>query len=908
MRWSSSFVRRAALAALLLPVLFTSGAARALSLRGGVEDATAASEIAVHARVLATAARWVEDARGRHIYTYATLEAAQVVKGRVAERFVAELPGGTVGGIKEEVVGVMQARTGDELYVLLDGKLSAASTLGVYPVRKGMIETPRGPLPLARLTERFAVRQRSAAAVDPAVIFADTFLGEFPGSAWTLAGDRCWQRSNYVVDGMVECSPGASLTDSWMVHGPFSLEGVDQAWFKVRSSYAMYGTGRLEFLVSGNGSDWSGTAISGIASPEQVWTSIDLVNVPGLGSVCGLPQVWIAVRMRTEVDGRYHDAQIERVEVTRRATAPDLAAFSAWASPNPVSEGQPLVLSCTVRNIGDGASAPTHAAFYYSRSGVLDADSLFAGNALVDGLAPGFQTVSVLETTLPDLGSGFYSMHALCVADPDDEVLESEEPNLPADAGFFVDDSPGITNIIPSSAPAGTGAMIRIVGHGFGSAPGSVSFPFDGSQRIEGTVLDWSDHVVYSTVPVGLVGGYAASAGSGSVFVSTPVETVETTFDVPFGYGGMRRSTHEAQYYVANTLADPVRAAASTWNAQGADFRFTQAAVFDAARAAQNGTNEVGWTDIGGNVLAGTWIWSSGEALLESDTMFNKLAPWSDNGSSGYDKQTVALHEFGHWLALRDLYGSDYAKTMYGINDGSVRRDVAEPDRAGLYWIYGAPGAHWSLYVQSDGAATPPAITVTPKDRSNLGGGTVPFSRDYSHGQRVTLTAPESVADGWFAGWWNEDENLVSTVATTEVYVDAGHAFTARYGPATTWYRDEDGDGYGDAASTKSWGPYRPPGYARIANDNCPAAPNPDQADFDGDGIGNACESGAVLADIDNSQHVDGPDLFTLERRFGAGYGDPRYDRQCDLDRNGIIDGNDLAALARFFGADAPKP
>ena len=38
--------------------------------------------------------------------------------------------------------------------------------------------------------------------------------------------------------------------------------------------------------------------------------------------------------------------------------------------------------------------------------------------------------------------------------------------------------------------------------------------------------------------------------------------------------------------------------------------------------------------------------------------------------------------------------------------------------------------------------------------------------------------------------------------------------------------------------------------------DNCPAATNPDQEDFDSDGAGDACETAAALADIDGYGHA----------------------------------------------------
>ena len=84
--------------------------------------------------------------------------------------------------------------------------------------------------------------------------------------------------------------------------------------------------------------------------------------------------------------------------------------------------------------------------------------------------------------------------------------------------------------------------------------------------------------------------------------------------------------------------------------------------------------------------------------------------------------------------------------------------------------------------------------------------------------------------------------------------------------------------------------------------DNCDLAPNRQQQDFDGDGMGDACETGVLLCDIDRSGRVDGVDLAILGRSFGRGCGNDGFVPGADLDRDCQVDGNDLAVLASLFG------
>uniref|UniRef100_UPI003F62C31B thrombospondin type 3 repeat-containing protein n=1 Tax=Sulfonitrofixus jiaomeiensis TaxID=3131938 RepID=UPI003F62C31B len=103
---------------------------------------------------------------------------------------------------------------------------------------------------------------------------------------------------------------------------------------------------------------------------------------------------------------------------------------------------------------------------------------------------------------------------------------------------------------------------------------------------------------------------------------------------------------------------------------------------------------------------------------------------------------------------------------------------------------------------------------------------------------------------------------------------------------------DTDGDGAGDACDTDDDNDGILDG-----SDNCVLIPNPDQTDSDGDGIGNSCDT-----DDDNDGILDVNDNCIItanpgqEDGDGDGVGDA-CDSNTDSDGDGIDDGNDNCLL-----------
>ncbi len=138
-----------------------------------------------------------------------------------------------------------------------------------------------------------------------------------------------------------------------------------------------------------------------------------------------------------------------------------------------------------------------------------------------------------------------------------------------------------------------------------------------------------------------------------------------------------------------------VRTAAATWNAAGALFSFSYAGTTSATTYSYNGVNEILWRNLGSaGTIARAVIWYIGSTILESDMEFNDYYAWSTAATppaGQCDVQTVALHEFGHFLMLDDLYGAgDSDKVMYGYySPGTTKRALHADDIAGIRYIYG---------------------------------------------------------------------------------------------------------------------------------------------------------------------------------------------------------------------------
>jgi len=155
---------------------------------------------------------------------------------------------------------------------------------------------------------------------------------------------------------------------------------------------------------------------------------------------------------------------------------------------------------------------------------------------------------------------------------------------------------------------------------------------------------------------------------------------------LPFRWTGL---SPEIPYYVnaTSTRTSHVNAAATTWSSAGANFAFNYRGQHNRTGGPLlNNYNEILWRDLGTyNALAVATIWVSGSTIIEADMSFNTRYSWSTSGSY-YDVQTVALHEFGHWVGLD--HSSSYGSIMYYQYKGT-QRHLGSDDLAGIRYIYG---------------------------------------------------------------------------------------------------------------------------------------------------------------------------------------------------------------------------
>ncbi len=270
--------------------------------------------------------------------------------------------------------------------------------------------------------------------------------------------------------------------------------------------------------------------------------------------------------------------------------------------------------------------------------------------------------------------------------------------------------------------------------------------------------------------------GYDGSASSGMVWVVTDAGASSPTspFAVTFGYGGLRWAS--APIFVVNNncpgvanAGAAVANAARTWNAAlaGSSFRFVEGGTTTSTTSGKDGRNLICWRPASDfadpSMVALTDWWYVGSNLVECDVRLNAGFAWTTGTASGSSRnvEAVMLHEFGHWLPLRDLYGyrqgapTDIGKAMFGWSNadfGNLNRKVlSEGDIAGARFIYGggtaAPGPVSGVVAVPGGAGIPRDLNGDGKYDDVSGNGRADFADVVLHfNQMIWIAKNEPVS------------------------------------------------------------------------------------------------------------------------------------------------------------------
>jgi len=145
--------------------------------------------------------------------------------------------------------------------------------------------------------------------------------------------------------------------------------------------------------------------------------------------------------------------------------------------------------------------------------------------------------------------------------------------------------------------------------------------------------------------------------------------------------------------FSTSAVVAAITASANAWDAKTSADVFSIQGTTAGSAGRFDGYNVVSWGAYRYGVIAVTYIWYSGDRIIESDTRMNTWFKWSLSGEAGkMDVQNIMTHEFGHWCGLNDLYNdNDYYLTMYGYASygETYKQTLGYGDTLGLQAVYG---------------------------------------------------------------------------------------------------------------------------------------------------------------------------------------------------------------------------
>ncbi len=150
--------------------------------------------------------------------------------------------------------------------------------------------------------------------------------------------------------------------------------------------------------------------------------------------------------------------------------------------------------------------------------------------------------------------------------------------------------------------------------------------------------------------------------------------------------------------------------------------------------------------------------------------------------------------------------------------------------------------------------------------------------------------------------------SVVITVRDTSNNAITRNATFTVTGSSATYYRDEDGDGVGNAASGTQVACAQPAGYVLTNGDNCPTDPNKlapgacgcGVSDIDANGNGTPDCLDVCPSDLDDSGVVDASDLALLLSVWGVPNGGKFP--AADINDDGFVNASDLSLILAVWG------
>ena len=267
---------------------------------------------------------------------------------------------------------------------------------------------------------------------------------------------------------------------------------------------------------------------------------------------------------------------------------------------------------------------------------------------------------------------------------------------------FTISATPIISDYKYCEYPAGMNVGIAILGNNFGDVQGDGSVQFycgdpKVSTYVVATIISggWSNTEIDCYIPM--------HTSSGPVKVTNDQGLINnlgntSNYDVSWGYLGGKWPSTSTTYCInlsnykggstsptnLQALNNLIIAGATTWNSGNTDALFN-------FNNDQTSSYYIGFDVVPAGETAFTYTYRLNGIIKTIYTKVDQTLNWDPQTPNNYDLQTTATHEFGHWLGLTDLFGTDDnedQKVMYYKYVGP-RRSLSQYDINGIQSIYG---------------------------------------------------------------------------------------------------------------------------------------------------------------------------------------------------------------------------